>query len=147
MDKLMYGELNSGMTEHTRDNRATLVLGGTGKTGRRVAERLTVRGVPTRTGSRSGRPAFDWQDQTTWPPALREVESAYVSFYPNLAVPGAADTVASFAELAVANGVRRLVLLSGRGEKGAQLSEQAVQDSGSDWTIVRASWFSSSLSP
>jgi uncharacterized protein YbjT (DUF2867 family) len=37
--------------------------------------------------------------------------------------------------------VRRLVLLSGRGEDGARLGEQAVQESGAEWTIVRASWF------
>jgi uncharacterized protein YbjT (DUF2867 family) len=74
------------------------------------------------------------------------VQSVYVSYYPDLAVPGAADAVGSFARLAVANGVRRLVLLSGRGEKEAQISEHAVQDSGSDWTIVRASWFSQNFS-
>jgi uncharacterized protein YbjT (DUF2867 family) len=74
------------------------------------------------------------------------VESVYVSFYPDLAVPGAANAVGSLAKLAVANGVRRLVLLSGRGEKEARLSEQAVQDYGSDWTIVRASWFSQNFS-
>lgn len=132
--------------ENTRSNKMTLVLGGTGKTGRRVAERLMARGVPTRLGSRSGRPPFDWEDRTTWAPVLQNVESVYVSFYPDLAVPGAAETVGSFAKLAVANGVRRLVLLSGRGEKEAQISEQAVQDSGSDWTIVRASWFNQNFS-
>ena len=123
-----------------------LVLGSTGKTGRRVAERLMARGVPTRLGSRSGRPPFNWEDRTTWAPVLQNVESAYVSFYPDLAVPGAAETVGSFARMAVANGVRRLVLLSGRGEKEAQISEQAVQDSGSAWTIVRASWFNQNFS-
>jgi uncharacterized protein YbjT (DUF2867 family) len=134
------------MTENTRNNKTTLVLGGTGKTGRRVAERLIARGVPTRLGSRSGRPPFNWEDRTTWAPVLQNVESAYVSFYPDLAVPGAAETVGSFAKLAVANGVRRLVLLSGRGEKEAQISEQAVQGSGSDWTIVRSSWFNQNFS-
>lgn len=54
----------------------TLVLSGTWKTGRRVAERLSARGVPTRIGSRSGKPRFDWEDQTTWAPALRNVDSA-----------------------------------------------------------------------
>ena len=39
--------------------RQTLVLGATGKTGRRVAERLTARGVLVRPGSRSGKPPFD----------------------------------------------------------------------------------------
>jgi uncharacterized protein YbjT (DUF2867 family) len=118
-----------------------LVLGGTGKTGRRVAERLTARGLPVRIGSRSGEPPFDWEDSGTWRPALQEVESAYITYYPDLAVPGATATIRSFAQLAVESGVRRLVLLSGRGEDEARRSEQAVQESGADWTIVRASWF------
>jgi uncharacterized protein YbjT (DUF2867 family) len=133
------------MNDNTRQG-PTLVLGGTGKTGRRVVERLSARGLPTRIGSRSGEPPFDWEDRTTWAPALRDVESAYVSYYPDLAIPGAADAVRSFAELAVENGVRRLVLLSGRGEEEAQRSEQAVRDSGAEWTVVRSSWFSQNFS-
>lgn len=123
-----------------------LVLGGTGKTGSRVAQRLAQRGWPIRIGSRSGEPKFDWQDKTTWRPALRDVNSAYITFQPDLAVPGAVDTIRSFAETAVESGIRRLVLLSGRGEEGAQQSEQAVMDSGADWTILRASWFSQNFS-
>ena len=65
-----------------------------------------------------------------------------MTYYPDLAVAGAADTVGAFARLAVRNGVRRLVLLSGRGEEGALLGEQAVRDSGADWTILRSAWFS-----
>jgi uncharacterized protein YbjT (DUF2867 family) len=124
----------------------TLVIGGTGKTGRRVAKRLAARGVRVRIGSRSSEPGFDWQDQATWVPALRSVTSAYVTFYPDLAVPEAAATVGAFAELAVRNEVRRLVLLSGRGEQGAELAEQALRDSGADWTILRSSWFSQNFS-
>lgn len=120
----------------------TLVLGGNGKTGRRVAQRLLARGVPIRVGSRSGEPPFDWNDRTTWTPAVRNVCSAYVTYYPDLALPGAAEAVGAFSELAVRSGVRRLVLLSGRGEEGAQLGERAVQTSGADWTILRSSWFS-----
>lgn len=128
------------------NTKSTLVLGGTGKTGRRVAQRLAARGLPVRVGSRSGEPPFDWEDQATWAAALRDVESAYVSYYPDLAVPGAVATIRSFAELAVKNGVRRLVLLAGRGEEGAELSELEVRNSGADWTIVRASWFSQNFS-
>ena len=124
----------------------TLVLGGTGKTGRRIVQRLTACGLPVRVGSRSGEPPFDWEDRATWVPALQNVESAYIAYHPDLAVPGATATIRSFAELAVESGARRLVLLSGRGEEGAQLSEQAVQDSGADWTIVRASWFCQNFS-
>jgi uncharacterized protein YbjT (DUF2867 family) len=133
-------------TETTQEMKMMLVLGGTGKTGRRVAERLKARGLPTRVGSRSGEPPFDWEDEATWAPALRDVESVYVSYYPDLAVPGAVAAVRSFAQLAVESGVQRLVLLSGRGEEEAQSAERAVQEAGAEWTIVRCSWFSQNFS-
>ncbi len=133
------------MTEQKQE-KTTLIVGGTGKTGRRVAERLTARGLPVRVGSRSGEPPFDWNDRATWAPALRGMDAAYVTYYPDLAVPGSADTVGAFADLAVDRGVRRLVLLSGRGEAEAQRAEQRVQESGADWTILRSSWFSQNFS-
>jgi uncharacterized protein YbjT (DUF2867 family) len=123
-----------------------LVLGGTGKTGRRVAARLTARRLPIRIGSRSGEPPFDWHDWSTWEPVLQGVRSAYVVYYPDLAFPGAATAIRAFAEQAVAAGVGRLVLLSGRGEEEAEVSEQGVRDSGLEWTILRASWFSQDFS-
>jgi uncharacterized protein YbjT (DUF2867 family) len=123
-----------------------LVLGGTGKTGRRVAERLAARGVPIRVGSRSGEPPFDWDAPATWAPVLDGVRAAYVVYYPDLAFPGAVDVVGAFADLAVRGGVRRLVLLSGRGEEGALLGEQAVRDSGADLTVLRSSWFNQNFS-
>lgn len=126
--------------------RTTLVLGGTGKTGRRVAERLRARKVPVRIGSRSGESPFEWENRATWSNALRGVESAYISYYPDLAAPGAADAIRSFTELAVNSGVRRLALLSGRGEPEAQLCEQIVRNSGADWTLLRASWFCQNFS-
>jgi uncharacterized protein YbjT (DUF2867 family) len=105
-----------------------------------------VRGIPVRLGSRSGEPPFDWEDCATWAPALSGVRSVYLTYYPDLAVPGAVDAVRSLVELAVARGVQRLVLLSGRGEDEAQRAEEAVQASGLDWTIVRASWFNQNFS-
>jgi uncharacterized protein YbjT (DUF2867 family) len=124
----------------------TLVLGGTGKTGRRVAEQLQARGAPVRIGSRSSAPPFDWEDRDTWAAALEGATSAYVSYYPDLAVPGAPEAIAALSELAVETGTRRLVLLSGRGEPEAQRAEQVLQESGADWTIVRCSWFSQNFS-
>lgn len=118
-----------------------MVLGGTGKTGRRVAEKLTARGVPVRVGSRSAEPPFDWNDRDTWGPALRGVTSVYVAYYPDLAIPGAPDDIRALTELAAAAGVRKLVLLSGRGEDVAEECERIVMDSGLDWTIVRSTWF------
>ena len=124
----------------------TLVLGGTGKTGGRVAERLKLLGVPTRIASRSSTPSFDWNDQRTWDAALAGVTAAYVSYAPDLAIPGATDTVRDFVEKAVKQGVQRLVLLSGRGEEEAQLCERIVQDAGVEWSVVRASWFNQNFS-
>jgi uncharacterized protein YbjT (DUF2867 family) len=123
----------------------TLVLGGTGKTGRRVVERLAARGIPTRVGSRSGEPPFDWDGQATWAPALDGVGSVYVSHYLD-ALPGAAETVGSFADLAVRSGVRRLVLLSGRGEPEADRVQEVVRDTGAELTILRATWFAQNFS-
>ena len=123
-----------------------LVLGGTGKTGRRVAERLAAGGLPVRIGSRTAAPPFDWEDRGTWAPALRGAGAAYLSYYPDLAVPGAVEAVGAFVEAAKANGVRRVVLLSGRGEEEAERAERVVQGAGVDWTIVRASWFSQNFS-
>jgi uncharacterized protein YbjT (DUF2867 family) len=134
------------MTDPTQTTTTTLVLGATGKTGRRILERLAERGVAARAGSRSSKPPFDWDDRSTWEPALRDVGAVYISYFPDLAVPGAADTVGAFAELAVARGVRRLVLLSGRGEEEAQRAEGLVQATGADWTIVRSTWFSQNFS-
>lgn len=125
----------------TTDRALTLVIGGNGKTGRKVAEKLTAQGRPVRVGSRSGTPAFDWNEPTTWLPALEGVDRVYVTYYPDLAFPGAPEQVGAFAEAAVAAGARRLVLLSGRGEEAAQLSEEKLKASGADWTVVRASWF------
>jgi uncharacterized protein YbjT (DUF2867 family) len=134
------------MTGSMQMTKPTLVLGGTGKTGRRVVQRLRARGIPTRVGSRSGQPPFDWEDRSTWAPTLHDVKSAYVSYYPDIAVPGAAKTVSAFAELAVDSGVPRLVLLSGRGEPEAEHAEQAVRASGADLTILRSTWFAQNFS-
>jgi uncharacterized protein YbjT (DUF2867 family) len=123
----------------------TLVLGGTGKIGRRVVQRLTARGLPVRIGSRSGTPRFDWDDRSTWDAVLDGVGSAYVAHYWD-AMPGAAKTLGAFAELAVERGVRRLVVLSGRGEEEAELGEQAVRGSGAELTFLRSTWFAQNFS-
>ncbi|MFF5707111.1 NAD(P)H-binding protein [Streptomyces sp. NPDC012794] len=136
----MTNSTDNGMDDGTRGG-TTLVVGGNGKTGRRVAERLLAQGRAVRVGSRTGEPAFDWDRPETWGPALEGVDRAYVTYHPDLAFPGAADRVGAFAEAAVAAGARRLVLLSGRGEEAARRAEDRLRDSGADWTVVRASWF------
>ncbi len=138
----MRDELSSA----TRSEQITLVLGGTGKTGRRVVAQLVDRDIPTRVASRAGDPSFDWENRSTWDAALEDVAAVYVSYAPDLAIPGATDAIRDFVEKAVENGVRRLVLLSGRGEEEAQLCERLIQNSGLEWTVVRASWFNQNFS-
>ncbi len=128
------------MTENSHDERPTLVLGGTGKTGRRVVERLRVRGLPVRVGSRSGTPRFDWEDQSTWAPVLQGARAAYIP-YPDLVISEATEATRAFADLAIEQGVTRLVLLTGRGEDEAQRGEREVQATGADVTILRCAWF------
>lgn len=118
-----------------------LVLGGSGKTGRRIIQRLQAREVPVRSASRSSQPAFDWEKRATWAAALRDIHTVYIAFQPDLAAPGAVATIQALVDLAVAGGARRLVLLSGRGEPEAQECERIVQAAGVEWTILRASWF------
>ncbi|WP_343718015.1 NAD(P)H-binding protein [Inquilinus sp.] len=129
-----------------QERKPILVVGGTGKTGRRVAERLTARGLPVRIGSRAASPAFDWENPSGWAAALDGAGAAYITYYPDLAAPGAPEAVGALVDQALAQGVRRLVLLSGRGEAEAQRAERVLQESGADWTIVRASWFSQNFS-
>ncbi len=128
------------MQENNREG-TVLVIGASGKTGRRVTDRLIARGRRVRPVSRSTDLRFDWQDEATWGPALDGVEAAYITYFPDLALPGAAETVKSFAHLAVERGVLRLVLLSGRGEAGAQKAERYLQESGAEWTVVRCAFF------
>jgi len=123
-----------------------LVIGATGKTGHRVASRLEARGLPVRRGSRSSATPFDWEAPETWAPALRGARAAYVTYFPDLAFPGAVEKLGSLCETALDAGVAHLVLLSGRGEHHARLGEEVVRKSGVDFTIVRAAWFAQNFS-
>jgi uncharacterized protein YbjT (DUF2867 family) len=143
MFRLRGAVLTAGMTN---TENLTLVLGANGTTGCRVVDRLTARGVPVRRGSRSGRPPFDWNDEPTWSPVLDGVTATYLVYSPDLVAPGAVDTVRRFAGAAVASGVRRLVLLSGRGEQEAEAAERAVRDAGAESTIVRCAFFAQNFS-
>ncbi len=123
-----------------------LVIGGNGKTGRRVLSRLTKLNHEVRNGSRSTYPSFDWNNQSTWDKALHGMEAVYITYQPDLAVTGAVETIKLFTEHAKKNDIKKLVLLSGRGEKEAQACENIVMNSGIDSTVVRASWFNQNFS-
>ncbi|WP_431780353.1 NAD(P)H-binding protein [Streptomyces chumphonensis] len=126
----------------------TLVAGGTGRTGRRVAERLRARGVAVRAGSRRGEPPFDWHDPATWEAALEGATGVYLAYAPDLGTAEATRVVADFAGAAARAGVRHVVLLSMRGRDDsrptgvqARAAERAVRECGTTWTVLRAAWF------
>lgn len=123
-----------------------LVIGGTGKTGRKVVAGLQAHGQNVRIGSRNGSPAFDWDDPATYPAALAGIDKVYIVYYPDLAVPGALEAVRALTEAAKQAGVKKAVLLSGKGEREAERCERVVAESGLDYTLVRASWFSQNFS-
>lgn len=123
-----------------------LIIGGAGKTGRRVDTLLKARGVATRPVSRSSTIAFDWARPEGWAAALDGVAKAYATYQPDLAVAGASEAIATLADLARSKGLQHMVLLSGRGEPGAERAEAALRSSGVPWTIVRASWFNQNFS-
>ena len=123
-------------------NNTILVIGSTGKTGKRVVDQLEKRGLKVRHGSRSADIPFDWDNPQTWAPALTGVDKVYVTYYPDLAVPGSVDAIGRLTELVSAADVRRLVLLSGRNEAEAEKVERIVMASGLEWTIVRCAFFS-----
>jgi uncharacterized protein YbjT (DUF2867 family) len=130
----------------TQQQPRVLVTGGTGKVGRRVAARLTARGVPVRIGARTAAPSFDWKNPVTWTGALDGAQSVFISYAPDIAVPGAAQAVEAFTKQAAAQGAARVVLLSGRGEEQAEAAERLVRHAPLPWTIVRCSWFAQNFS-
>ncbi len=134
-------------------NTPILILSGKGKTGRRVVEQLEARGVPYRLASRSSAQRFDWYDDSTWSAMIAGADTAYLA--PPVGPTGLTQA-GRFIKQAAAEGLRRVVLLSGRGvgspgrefdvyESGVEL-ENAVKASGADWTIVRPAWFAQGFS-
>lgn len=123
-----------------------LVIGGTGKTGRRVVTSLRALGHHVRIGSRSQTPAFNWDDPSTYAPVLEGMDKAYVVYSPDLAVPGAKDAIRALVRESRKAKLKKVVLLSGKGEREAEACEQIVADSGLPYTLVRASWFNQNFS-
>ncbi|MHC0447739.1 NmrA family NAD(P)-binding protein [Flavobacterium sp. 3-218] len=124
-----------------------LLIGGNGKTGKRVAQLLNEKeNVEITIASRSGNPSFDWEKPETWSEILKGINVIYLTFQPDLAVPSAPEIIKRFSIQAVKSGVEKIVLLSGRGEKEAQICEEIVKATAQKWTIVRASWFNQNFS-
>ncbi|WP_405207248.1 NmrA family NAD(P)-binding protein [Aquimarina sp. LLG6339-5] len=123
-----------------------LVIGGTGKTGRRVAENLTQLGHNVRVVGRKTNPVFDWENTDTYDAALKNMDRAYIVYYPDLAVPGSRDAISILTKKALEAGLEKVVLLSGKGETEAEACEEIVANSGLNYTLVRASWFNQNFS-
>ncbi|WP_127793840.1 NmrA family transcriptional regulator [Agromyces sp. LHK192] len=132
------------MTEATRrlphDERPVLVTGATGKVGRRVVDRLRADGLPARAASRS-LSGFEWDDPDTWGRHFDGAASVVLSYAPDIAYPGAGASVERFAAAAAAAGIRRAVLLSGRGEEAAVAAEALVRTHLPALTVVRGAFF------
>lgn len=131
------------MTQNTR-NTTVVVTGASGRTGSRVARSVQAAGLTVRAASRAR--GFDWQDRSTWAEVLRGADAAYLVHPSDIGAPGAAEAVGALAREAVGAGVRRLVLLSSRGQERARDAEEALHASGADWTVVRAAWFAQNFS-
>lgn len=118
----------------------TTVLAATGKTGRRVAERLGAAGHTVRAASRTSPIRFDWDDPATWAPAVDGADALY------LVPPDPGTSVDAFLEVVAAASVGTVVLLSARepdqsGDGHLPAVESAVRDTARSWTILRPSWF------
>ena len=133
------GNLNGLMPKDT-----ILILGASGKSGRRVAARLRLRGVATRLASRSSPTPFDWSDPTGWDAALDGITAVY------MVAPATVGPADEFVASAQSAGVRRVVLLSGRGADSwgdstfgldMRAAESAVRSSALEWTVLRPNNF------
>ncbi|MFD2824640.1 NmrA family NAD(P)-binding protein [Lacinutrix iliipiscaria] len=123
-----------------------LIIGGTGKTGRRVAENLTQQGHNVRVVGRKTNPVFDWENTDTYDEALKGMDRAYIVYYPDLAVPGSREAISTLSKKALEAGLEKVILLSGKGETEAEACEEIIANSGLNFTLVRASWFNQNFS-
>jgi len=137
--------------------REVLVLGGTGKTGRRVVNRLAEQGVRVRAASRNPAESvaginpfhFDWDDASTHGPALAGVDAVYL-IPPAMVVDHVAQ-VTAFIAAAQEAGSPRIVMLTARGVNTddaipMRQEELVLETSGLRWSVVRPTWFNQNFS-
>ncbi len=132
---------------NSTDTNQVLVLGATGKTGSRVAERLSAHEVSVRTAARSGADArFDWDNQATWEQTLRGTTGLYL-VSPILRIDFA-GLVGRFLDQAERAGVRHVTYLSAYGMEHApaEVALRAVEldlaaRSSLTSAVIRPAWF------
>jgi uncharacterized protein YbjT (DUF2867 family) len=122
-----------------------LILGGTGKVGRRLTHSLAQAGHAPRPASRNSTTRFDWWDYSTWPAALSDTHGLFI------VGPGSAadwsPRLTDLLEAARSSGARRAVLLSARGveflpDGAVAMAERALREGPLPWTILRPAHFS-----
>lgn len=123
-----------------------LVIGASGKVGSRVVANLAAINQPVRPAGRRTELPFDWQDRSNWATHFAGVDTAFVVYYPDLAAPQGADDIAALVDVAKTAGLKRMVLLSGRGESGAVRAENVLRHSGLGYTVLRAAFFNQNFS-
>ena len=131
-----------------------LVLGATGKTGRRLTPLLSAVGHQVRRASR--RPTadvrFDWADTASFGPAVEGVDGLYL-VGPDF-VEDPSEQVAQLLDLASSAGVGQVVALSSLGltfpgepaDSGRRRTEDAITASGLRWTLLRPGGFMQNFS-
>jgi uncharacterized protein YbjT (DUF2867 family) len=130
----------------TNETRTALILGGTGRTGSLLADKLARHGVAIRTAARRGADVrFDWDDPTTHAPALANADRLYL-VTPVLRIKYA-EQVANFLDLAETTGVHHVTFLSAynadqapQGIDIAAVEADLVARNALTHTILRPAW-------
>jgi len=132
-----------------------LVLGASGKSGRRLVPLLENRGVTVRRASRTGlagNTLFDWNQPETHAAALAGTDAVYLIVADPAVDPDA--LVGPFLQRARAAGVRRIVAVSSLGvtfpeepvDSPRLKLERLIAESGIDWTMLRPGGFNQNFS-
>ena len=133
-------------------NHHVLVLGATGKTGSRVASKLSGQGVSVRTAARKGADIrFDWNNPATFAGALHGVAGVYL--VSPVMRTDFAGVVSDFLDQAEQAGVQNVTYLSAYGMEHApaEVALRAVEldlESRSAFahSIIRPAWFMQNFS-
>ncbi|WHX17144.1 NAD(P)H-binding protein [Streptomyces malaysiensis subsp. malaysiensis] len=129
-----------------------LVLGATGNTGSKVLRMVRAEGARALAATRRPEAGaagagdavrFDWHDPAGHAAALRGVERLYL--IPPLAMAEPLPVVEPFLKTAVAQGVRRVVVLGSsavpEADTGVGALPRLVRETFPEWTVLRPSWF------
>ncbi|MFF4102783.1 NmrA family NAD(P)-binding protein [Streptomyces sp. NPDC001903] len=129
---------------------ATLVIGATGTTGRRVTAGLVAEGHRVKAAGRRATPMegaeavrFDWNEPATWDEALDAVDRVYL--VPPIGSSDPVKVMLPFLRQARAAGVHRAVLLSSSaipaGGPAVGQVHEALPGLFEQWAVLRPSWF------